>query len=271
MLQNENFKEKIYQANIAVHKKEAQYYELIHPEVYGKQEQKRITKKLQTLDKLITNNKKNTLDIGAGTGNLTGKLLQMDYSVTAVDISAEMCAILKSKYSAYLQKGKLAIINSPIERLTFDAGKFDLITFYSVLHHLPDYLAAITGVSRFLKKGGVIYIDHEASPSYWKPEPNALANIVKGIYYHSSPILNILYFDMVGIKIPQIDYTLSDYWHKKEHTLNNTSIQEVFKKQNFEYVKRTDYYENSTWIPNPLSIIYRLLCRPELNFWIAKK
>jgi ubiquinone/menaquinone biosynthesis C-methylase UbiE len=268
---DDSFKEKIYQANITVHRKEAQYYELIHPEVYGKQEQKRIAKKLQTLDKLITDNQQNALDIGAGTGNLTGRLLQMGYNVTAVDISAEMCAILKSKYSTFLKEGKLTVVNSPIEKLTFETGKFDLITFYSVLHHLPDYLDAVTSVSEFLKKGGVIYIDHEASPFYWKPEPNPLADIVKNLYYHSSPILNILYFNLIGVKIPQIDYTLSDYWHKKEHALNHTSIQEMFKKQNFEYAKRTDYYENSTWIPNPLAIIYRLLCKPELSFWVAKK
>ncbi len=268
---DETFKQKIFEANIAVHRKEAQYYELIHPEVYGKQEQKRIAKKLQTLDKLITDNQKNALDIGAGTGNLTSRLLQMGYNVVAVDISAEMCAILKSKYSAYLENGKLTVVNSPIEKLTFDAGKFDLITFYSVLHHLPDYLSAIASVSVFLKKGGVIYIDHEASPFYWKPESSALANIVKGLYYHSSPILNILYFQMVGVKIPQIDYTLSDYWHKKEHALNHQNIEQVFKKNKFQYSKRTDYYEHSTWIPNPLAAIYRLICRPELSYWVAKK
>ena len=268
---DETFKEKIYQANIAVHKKEAQYYEFIHPEVYGKQEQKRIAKKLEILDTLVTDNQKNALDIGAGTGNLTGRLLQMGYSVTAVDISTDMCKILRSKHSSYLKNSKLTVVNSPIENLTFDADRFDLITVYSVLHHLPDYLAAITSVLVFLKKGGIVYIDHEASPFYWKPESSALANLIKGIYYHSSPILNILYFEMVGVKIPMIDYTLSDYWHKKEHALNHKSIEELFKKQNFKFSKRTDYYENSTWIPNPLSILYRLLCKPELSFWIAKK
>jgi ubiquinone/menaquinone biosynthesis C-methylase UbiE len=268
---DDSFKEKIYQANIAVHRKEAQYYELIHPEVYGKQEQKRIAQKLQTLDKLISNNQKNALDIGAGTGNLTGRLLQMGYNVVAVDISAEMCAILKSKFNAFLKEGELTVVNSPVEKLTFEAGKFDLITFYSLLHHLPDYQQALASILRFLKTSGVIYIDHEASPFYWKPEPNMLANIVKGLYYHSSPILNILYFQLVGAKIPHIDYTLSDYWHKKEHALSHQSIGEIFRKQGFEFAQRTDYYEHSTWIPNPLAILYRLLCKPELSYWIAKK
>ena len=56
-------------------------------------------------------------------------------------------------------------------------GKFDLITCYSVLHHLPDYITALEGLSVFLKKGGVIYIDHEASPFYWKTEPSSLARL----------------------------------------------------------------------------------------------
>ena len=128
MPKDETFKEKIYQANVFVHRQEAQYYELLHPEVYSKQEQRRITAKLEMMNKLVTDNQKNALDVGAGTGNLTGKLLQIGYKVTAVDISAEMCAILQTKYNAYLKNSKLTIINSPIENLTFNVGKFDLIT-----------------------------------------------------------------------------------------------------------------------------------------------
>ena len=271
MPKDEAFKEKIYQANVFVHRQEAQYYELIHPEVYSKQEQTRITAKLEMIDKLVTDNQKNALDVGAGTGNLTGKLLHMGYKVTAVDISAEMCTILQTKYKSYLKNGYLTVINSEIENLTFNAAKFDLITGYSVLHHLPDYLAALVSLSVFLKKGGVIYIDHEASPFYWKNEPSTLANFVKDIYFHSNPLINILYFKIIGLKAPSIDYTLSDYWHKKEHAIDHKSIEQIFKKENYEFSKRTDYYQNSTWIPNPLSIIYRLLCKPEMSFWIAKK
>ncbi len=271
MLKDETLKEKIHQANVSVHRQEAQYYELLHPEVYSKQEQKRITANLKTVDKLVVDNQKNALDVGAGTGNLTGKLLQMGYKVTAIDISVEMCTILQRRYEAYVKNNKLTIINSPIENLAFDVGKFDLITCYSVLHHLPDYVTALRCLSILLKKGGVIYVDHEASPFYWKTESSSLANLIKGIYFHLNPIFNSLYFQIIGLKVPSIDYSLSDYWHKKEHALNHKSIEEIFKKENYEYSKRTDYYQSSTWIPNPLSIIYCLLCRPEMSYWIAKK
>ena len=270
MLNNPSLKEKIHQANVTVHRFEAKYYELLHPEVYSLKEQKRIFAKLKTVDQQITNNQRNALDVGAGTGNLTGKLLQMGYTVTATDISPEMCAILRKKYKGYLS-GQLIVVNSPIEELTFGEGQFDLVTSYSVLHHLPDYLAALKTLTLFVKKGGLMYIDHEASPSYWSGEPSSLASLVKAIYFHSNPLINSLYFQIIGLKVPPIDYTLSDYWHKKEHALNHQAIAQVFKQMGFEFSKRTDYYQNATWLPNPLSIIYRLLCRPEMSYWVAKK
>jgi len=270
LLADQTLKEQIHQANVDVHRSEAKFYELLHPEVYSKKEQKRITVQLSEIDKQISSNKKNALDVGAGTGNLTGKLLQMGYRVTATDISPEMCAILKKKYADYIPDS-LIVLNSPIEDLTFSEGKFDLIVLYSVLHHLPDYLSALGTLCRFLRKGGVLYVDHEASPFYWGGEPSILASIIKGITFHSNPLINSLFFQMVGLKVPTIDYSLSDYWHKKEHALNHRAIAQVFKQEGFEFYQRTDHYLTGTWLPNPLSYVYRLVCRPEMSFWVAEK
>ena len=265
-----NLQESIHEANVTVHRFEAKYYELLHPEVYSKQEQKRISATLKTADKLVLDNHKKALDFGAGTGNLTGKLLSLGYKVTAIDISAEMCAILKNRYKTYIEDKKLIVIKSPIEAVSFDRAEFDLIACYSVLHHLPDYADTLQRLSGFLKKGGVMYIDHEASPFYWKDESNKLANMVKLIYFHSNPSLNIFYFKISGINIPSIDYSLSDYWHKREHPLDHAKI-EVFFKKYFVYFKRIDYYQNATWIGNPLFYIYKIACKPEMSFWLAKK
>ena len=268
---DETLKNQIHDANVSVHRNEAKYYEQLHPEVYSKQEQKRIENQLKTIDLLVDENQKRALDVGAGTGNLTGKLLQLGYNVTANDISIEMCSILKRKYARYVANGKLTVITGPIENLTFEVNEFDVLTGYSVLHHLPDYVDALRCLLMFLKKGGVIYIDHEASPYYWRAEASMLTSLVKDLYFHSNPIMNSLYFQVTGLKVPIIDYTLSDYWHKKEHAINHQIIAQVFKQEGFEYAKRTDYYQSSTWVPNPLSVVYRLLCRPEMSFWVAKK
>jgi ubiquinone/menaquinone biosynthesis C-methylase UbiE len=268
---DEHLRERIHEANVAVHKFEAEYYEFLHPEVYGEQEQKRITSVLKMVDQLIEGNQKRALDFGAGTGNLTGKLLDMNYTVTAIDISAEMCAILKKKYNAHLKAKKLFVINSPIENVSFDRGEFDLITCYSVLHHLPDYVGAVQRLSAFLKKGGAMCLDHEASPFYWKNEPQSLSNFVKQVYFHFNPLLNTLYFRMVGLNLPSYDYTLSDYWHKKEHPIDSKAIERVFERTRFAFYKRIDYHINGTWLLNPIYYLYRRICKPEMSLWIAKK
>ena len=271
LFMGEHLRERIHEANVALHQFEAGYYELLHPEVYSKQEQKRIDSILKMVDQLVVDNQKRALDFGAGTGNLTGKLLRMNYTVTAVDISAEMCAILKKKYNAYLKAKKLLVINSPIEDVSFDRGKFDLITCYSVLHHLPDYVGAIQRLSAFLKKGGAMYLDHDASPFYWKSESRNVARFVKHIYFHSNPLLNTLYFRILGMDIPSLDYTLSDYWHKKEHPLDHEEIECVFEKERFGFFKRVDYHLTGTWVLNPIFYLYKRVCKPEMSFWVAKK
>jgi 2-polyprenyl-3-methyl-5-hydroxy-6-metoxy-1,4-benzoquinol methylase len=266
-----DLRDKIYEANVEVHRFEAGYYELIHPEVYSKREQKRIGFMLAAVDRLVSGNQRKALDFGAGTGNLTGKLLRMGYSVTAIDISAEMCAVLKKRFEACLAAGKLAVLNSPIEDVSFGEGEFDLVTCYSVLHHLPDYAGAVSRLSGFLKKGGVMYLDHEPSPFYWETEAQSLAHLVKSVYLHSNPLLNTLYFRLVGATIPSLDYALSDYWHKKEHPLDHGEIEHVFESAHFEFFRRMDYHLTGSWIWNPLFYLYMRICLPEMSLWVAKK
>jgi len=179
---------------------------------------------------------------------------------------------LEKKYKTYLEAKKLIVVNSAIEDVRFDRDEFDLIACYSVLHHLPDYVDAIQRLSGFLKKGGVMYLDHEISPFYWKSESSNVAHLVKGVYFHSNPLLNSLYFQIVGVNVPSLDYGLSDYWHRKEHHLDHERIRCIFEKENFDFFKRTDYYlKFRTWILNPIFYAYKYSCKPEMSFWVAKK
>ena len=271
---DEDLQERIREANVALHRFEAKYYELVHPEVYNRYEQKRLNSTLKMVDKLVVDNRersKKALDFGAGTGNLTGKLLQMGYKVTAIDISMEMCKILEKKYKNYLESKRLIVINSPIEDVNFDKDEFDLITCYSVLHHLPDYVDALQRLSGFLKKGGVMYLDHEISPFYWKNESSTLAHFVKTAFFHSNPLFNTLCFRIMGVNVPSFDYSLSDYWHKKEHPLDHKKIRCVFERENYEFFERVDYHLRGTWFLNPIFYLYAYFCSPETSFWVAKK
>jgi ubiquinone/menaquinone biosynthesis C-methylase UbiE len=272
---DERLREKILEANVDVHRVEAKHYELIHPEIYSVSEQKRLNATLRMVDKLVADNgvhAKKALDFGAGTGNLTCKLLQMGYEVTAVDVSAEMCKILEKKCKRYLETGKLVVVNSPIEDVSFGRDEFDLITCYSVLHHLPDYVDVIRRFCGFLKKGGVMYLEHEASPFYWKSKASNASNLVNLVYAHSNLVLNFMYFQILRVNLPSIDYSLSDYWHNKEHHLDHEQIKRIFEDEQFTFFKRRDYYLKSrTWLSNPLFHVYKYVCKPETSFWVAKK
>ncbi|MCW4023240.1 MAG: class I SAM-dependent methyltransferase [Candidatus Bathyarchaeota archaeon] len=271
---DENLKEKIRKANIVLHKYEANYYELIHPEIYNEPEQKRLISALKNADNLIStpsDGVKMALDFGAGTGNVTGKLLSMGYHVTAVDLSGEMCSILEKKYSGYIKSKQLVVMNFAVEDLVFGEDTFDLITCYSVLHHLPDYVGAVRSLSHFLKKGGVMYIDHEISPFYWEPEPKTVTNLFKFVYLHLSPTFNSLYFRLVGLNLPPLDYHLSDYWYAKKHQLNHNKIEQVFQDEAYEYHKRHDYHLRRGYFLNPLFHLCARFCRPETSLWLAKK
>ncbi|PVX24751.1 MAG: hypothetical protein CW691_06570 [Candidatus Bathyarchaeum sp.] len=268
-----NLQDKIHEANVTVHRSEAKYYDLIHPEIYSKREQNRLYSTLKMVDKLVACDQERTkkaLDFGAGTGNLTGKLLQLGYKVTAIDGSAEMCKILEKKYKPYLESEQLVVVNSFIEDVPFDEGEFDLVTCYSVLHHLPDYIDAIQRLTVFLRNGGVMYLDHEVSPFYWMQESVTLAELVKILYSHFNRLINGLYLKISGINVPPINYELSDYWHNKDHHLDHEQIDRFFEA-NFSSFKRTDYHITKSWFLNPLFYVYKYSCKPGMSFWVAKK
>jgi 2-polyprenyl-3-methyl-5-hydroxy-6-metoxy-1,4-benzoquinol methylase len=260
----------ILEANIELHRIEAKYYELLHQEIYNATEQKRVTSVLKRLDKLITDNQKKVLDFGAGTGNLTGKFLQMNYNVTAIDISPEMCLVLEKKYKGYL-KDKLKVINANIDDVTFNKGTFDLIVCFSVLHHLPDYVGIIQKLSTFLKKGGVMYLDHERSPFFILNQKAILKRMYNTSNSVFKKLLRILYLRTKMMRFPDFDYSIADYWTKKEHRLDHNKIACAFNRAKFDFFTREDYYLTETWFSNPAFYIYKRSFAPDMSLWIAKK
>jgi len=263
----------ILESNIEIHKEEAKYYDLMHSEIYNIVEQFRLKKYLKKIDKCIDDNQKNAIDFGSGTGNITCKLLNMGYKVVAIDISKEMCELLKNKCKYFIKNNKLIIINKNIMDVELDYNSYDLITCYSVLHHLPDYISVLEKFSIYLKKGGVFYLDHEKSPFYWESK-NENKDRIKLLYQKlNKDIRNIYknYLKIIGINLPILNYSYSDFWTKKEHHLDHKNIKYLFKNKNFQYYKRIDYHLHTERIINPLFIIYKYVCEPDTSLWIAKK
>lgn len=156
--------------NVAVHDKLARTYEAIHGEIFNPIEQNRLRNALvRASDAVRTNSPQlKALDFGCGSGNLSKHMLELGYHVTAADVSDEFLRLVEGRYSG--ERLSTFLMNgSDLREIQSDG--FDLIATYSVLHHIPDYLAAIRELARVCKTGGAIFIDHEHTEEFWSGDP----------------------------------------------------------------------------------------------------
>jgi len=99
------------------------------------------------------------LDVGCGTGNLTGFLVGLTGDagrVVAIDLSLEMIRRAREKHpSRRISWAECDAVRSP-----FSNGAFDRVFCHAVWPHLPDPTAAAREVYRLLRKGGRLHIWH---------------------------------------------------------------------------------------------------------------
>lgn len=183
--------DKLIVHNRQTHDLLAPLYEGRHCEIFNPTEQRRIHELLKSvLEKLSCYGAPRVLDFGAGTGNLTKHFLELGATVMATDVSVESLRELRrlntkqSRLETMILNGRnLAGVNS---------GSFDIVATYSVLHHVPDYLSIVDEFVRVVKSGGIIYIDHEVSPSYWDDDAEYQAYCLELEAYQKNKRENVL-------------------------------------------------------------------------------
>ena len=253
----------VVQGNVEVHRVESAIYDFIHEEIWNRTEQKRLRLALKSAIGLIDSNQFEALDFGAGTGNVTKKLLGLGFRVTAVDISPEMCNVLIVNNKDDVASRRLSVLNVNIDTAKM-SGQYDLVTCYSVLHHLPDYLLTLRVLARLTKKGGVLFIDHERTPvSLAKGIVEKV--IVKGYYFVNNTLENA-YLRLHGVKVPNIDYSKSDV----NLSIRWSSVIDVLKREGFT-TRLTRYYACETRYETPLNILHKLIVNRSNIMLIAKK
>jgi ubiquinone/menaquinone biosynthesis C-methylase UbiE len=156
--------------NVRVHDRMSRRYEWIHGEIFNPIEQERLAEAARRAVSRIATGRIpiRALDAGCGTGNLTRHLLGIGLQVMAADVSTESLAHLRRSIHDMDQHARLETTRLNGRDLSnFPDGAFDLVAAYSLMHHVPDYLALLREMTRVLAPGGVLYIDHEAARSSW--------------------------------------------------------------------------------------------------------
>jgi len=107
------------------------------------------------------------LDVGTGTGLVLRSLPAGPWRLVGVDLSRGMLDVAR----AALPNAQLDVADAT--HLDFPDASFDLVTCATVLHFLPDAVAAMRGWRRLLRSGGCIVVASYAddSPSRHRPTP----------------------------------------------------------------------------------------------------
>lgn len=95
------------------------------------------------------------LDVGAGTGALTGELVSRGASVAAADPSPEFVTVLGERFP------DLEVHQAPAESLPFDAGEFDVAFAQLVVAFMTDAPAAMAEMAR---------VAHRVAAAMWGVE-----------------------------------------------------------------------------------------------------
>lgn len=169
-------------------------------------------RKRLTILKLAT--KGAVLDIGCAYGYFL-TVMPKGWSKFGVEVSTHA-----AKFASKLNKDA-KVINGELTSNTFNAAKFDLITLWDVIEHLPDPLSVLQTSYRLLKKGGKIALttgDVDSAFAKFQGQNWHLYNPPQHLsYFSTTTIIKILKkagFKKISVIHPSAYYPLSYLLHK---------------------------------------------------------
>ena len=115
------------------------------------------------------------VEVGCGTGNFTGKLLDRE-AVIAVDIEPACVERLRERYPGFPNLHTMVCEPESPEFLALTRFEPDTCVCLNVLEHIEDDLAALRSMASILRPGGVIVLLVPAFPALYGPIDRNLAH-----------------------------------------------------------------------------------------------
>lgn len=140
-----------------------------HPEIFNAIEQDRLALAVRKAVRLAGEDGRRPVrafDAGCGTGNVVAHLIAAGTRVTAADLAPRFLDVVRNRFGPTGQLDDLVRLNGSDLRPAAD-GAYDVVTTYSVLHHVPDYAAFVREMARIAAPGGIVMIDHERHDASW--------------------------------------------------------------------------------------------------------
>ena len=182
------------------------------------------------------------LEIGPGVGHLAGKWLEffpnLNYTVVETD---------KSCHSS-LNKLGVNVLND-IELIP-DSSSFDLVIHSQVLEHVINPVEFLEANTKYLRKGGVLFIDVPCNDWKFKEldEPHLL-------FFDKTPMLNLLNrkLNHKNIQISYHGNTIRKILEKNKFTLftrivNKFRLDKLYKRLNWAFYKDKKFLTISEYL-----------------------
>lgn len=159
----------LVQRSVERYRRAHRRYERRHPEIFNDVEQARLRGSLAAAldDARRADRAPRVLDLGCGSGNLTAHLVDLGAEVVAADVSPEFLATVERRFAG---QPVTTFALSGVDLAGVPDASLDMVAAYSVLHHIPDYLAMLDELVRVVRPGGLVYLDHEVNEHFWGPD-----------------------------------------------------------------------------------------------------
>lgn len=125
---------------------------------------------------------KKILSLGCGTGTYEIELAKRGYTITGVDISAQMLQEAKTKIARSGLSDKITLVEGDIRQLK-PLGRFDaVIMMFNIAGYLPtpaDLTAVTAGAATHLSQGGVFLFDAWYAPAVVADPPTDRTKVIE--------------------------------------------------------------------------------------------
>lgn len=148
----------IVQSNIEVHTRMADAYQREEPHYRPENQAKVKANLLRVAERTGTGR---MLDIGCGAGFVIDLLRDTFDEIHGIDATRAMLDRIDTS------SGTITLHEGVAESLPFEDESFDLVTAYSVFHHLEDHRPVLAEAYRVLRPDGVLYVDLEPNRAFW--------------------------------------------------------------------------------------------------------
>lgn len=187
----------------------------------------------------------NILDVGCAAGYFLMVMKKLGWHVYGVDISSYMSNIAKKRF------GLKNIYNSKLEKVNFRDIRFDVITFWDTIEHLPDPLKELNIARKILKEDGLLVIETQNIN-------NILYKILGKKWHHFKPKEHLYHFSPKTIKILLEKSGFSIIKRKSSLAGRYVSWGFILEKMQrfsriiYNIIKKIDFLNDKSFYINPL-------------------